>query len=147
MHAPCAARFRREFGAACPTCRAAVASPRALERRPDAPREERRVRRAQRRVAREREREARARARAWPRAVWPIARWVVGRHAGVRTALNRLVRDDAARFLRRSRDAGCDDPQALLRDVEWVERRYDLLSAATRERLRQQWQAALDDAA
>ena len=64
----------------------------------------------------------------------------------MRTALNRLVRDDAARFLG-ARATGCDDPQALLRDVEWVERRYDLLSAATRERLRQQWQAALDDAA
>ena len=128
MHRACAARFRREMGSTCPTCRTSLCAPSRLEARPGATPHDQQLRRVQWRVARERECEARRRARSWPRHVWPIVREVLGSRVGVRTALNRIVRDESERFVERSRDAGFDDPKATLRDVEWVERRFDLLS-------------------
>jgi len=139
MHRACAAQFRLEMGSTCPTCRSSLRAPGRLERRPFSTPEDQQLRRVQRRVAREREREARMRARSWPRYVWPIARDVIGNRVGVRTALNRIVRDESQRFVERSRDAGVRDPKATLRDIEWVEQRFDLLSDELRGRLQRQW--------
>ena len=67
---------------------------------------------------------------------------------GVRTALNRIVREDQMSFRQRWFDAGGNtEPDVILKEIQWIEGKYDLLSRRTQRQLQRDWKHAepLDD--
>ena len=99
--------------------------------------------RRQREVAHRRSLNASALTRNWRRTVWPIARVMYSDRVGVRTALNRIVREDQASFRQRCFDGGgISEPDAVLKEIRWIEGKYDLLSHHTQRKLQRDWKHA-----
>ena len=83
---------------------------------------------------------ANALTRVWPCTVWPVARVLYSERVGVRTALNRIVREDRVSFRQRCLDGGQAKPDAILEEVQWIEAKYDLLPRGVQRRLQREWE-------
>lgn len=142
MHRECALQYLDHVGDACAVCGETLARAAKLEALPRSTRDDRLVSRQQRRVAQMRGLEATERTRSWPRTVWPVARALLPSNVGVRTVLNRLVREDAPDFRQRALDSGLRDPDEVLHGVRWVEGKYDLLPSRLQRRMMREWKRA-----
>lgn len=141
LHLQCAREHAEHLGRECSTCQTRLRL-RGLEAKPERTDEERRIAKQQREVAHRRALEAAVLTRAWPRKVWPVLRTMYSERIGIRTALNRIVRDDARTFSQRCLDSGLVSPDEALNEIAWIESKFDLLPSRVQRRLQHQWRVS-----
>lgn len=147
MHFECADEYIYQIGDRCMVCDSKLQL-HSLQRQPRVTSEERQLMRRQREVAHRRSLNASSLTRSWRFTVWPIMRVMYSDRVGVRTALNRIVREDRMSFRQRWFDGGGNtEPDVILKEIQWIEGKYDLLSRHTQRRLQRDWKHAepLDD--
>lgn len=138
LHKQCAREHAEQLGPTCRTCGTRLRL-HGLEAKPKRTAEEREIARQQREVAQRRAMEAAVLTRSWPHKVWPVIRVMYSERVGVRTALNRIMRDDVHAFCQRCLDSGLASPEQALIEIAWVESKYDLLPSRMQQRLQHQW--------